>query len=57
MYAIPTCLYEKYDIRRYGFHGTSHKFVAAKGANLQDWISIKPKVITCHWATDLPLLQ
>ena len=34
MYAIPYEYYSKYKIRRYGFHGTSHKFVAQKGAAL-----------------------
>ncbi len=48
MYAIPTCLYEKYDIRRYGFHGTSHKFVARKGCELAGLDFNKAKVITCH---------
>ena len=31
MYALPYAYYEKYRVRKYGFHGTSHKFVAAKG--------------------------
>ncbi len=48
MYAIPTDLYEKYDIRRYGFHGTSHKFVARKGCELAGLDLNKAKVITCH---------
>ena len=48
MYALPFELYEKYKIRKYGFHGTSHKYVtqeAAKmlGKNLEDI-----KIITCH---------
>ena len=33
MYAVPYEMYEKYNIRRYGFHGTSHKFVARKACN------------------------
>ncbi|HPW78365.1 MAG TPA: acetate kinase [Bacteroidales bacterium] len=48
MYAIPVELYEKYDIRRYGFHGTSHKFVARKGCELTGLDFNKAKVITCH---------
>ncbi|MFA5444832.1 MAG: acetate kinase [Bacteroidales bacterium] len=48
MYAIPTELYDKYDIRRYGFHGTSHKFVAHKGCELAGLDFNKAKVITCH---------
>mgnify|MGYP002240412277 CR=1 FL=1 len=32
MYAIPYEYYEKYGVRRYGFHGTSHKYVAHKAA-------------------------
>ena len=46
IYPIPYELYEKYKIRRYGFHGTSHRFVCAKAAELIG----KPdaKIITCH---------
>ena len=46
IYPIPYELYEKYKIRRYGFHGTSHRFVCAEAANL---IGDKnAKIITCH---------
>ncbi|MBO5879693.1 MAG: acetate kinase [Clostridia bacterium] len=46
IYPIPYELYEKYKIRRYGFHGTSHRFVCAKAADL---IGKKDsKIITCH---------
>ena len=46
VYPIPYELYEKYKIRRYGFHGTSHRFVCAKAAEL---IGKKDaKIITCH---------
>ncbi|MGM0437802.1 MAG: acetate/propionate family kinase [Bacillota bacterium] len=48
MYAIPYEYYEKHDIRRYGFHGTSHKFVAKKAAELMDKDEKDVKVITCH---------
>ncbi|HKL76321.1 MAG TPA: acetate kinase [Halanaerobiales bacterium] len=48
MYAIPYEYYEKYGVRRYGFHGTSHKFVAKKAAELIDKDPKDVKVITCH---------
>lgn len=48
MYAVPYEYYEKYAVRRYGFHGTSHKFVSHRvaekmGKNIKDL-----KIITCH---------
>ena len=48
MYALPYEFYEKYKIRRYGFHGTSHKFVAEKAAKMigKDWHDLK--IISCH---------
>ena len=48
MYAIPYEYYDKYKIRRYGFHGTSHKFVAQKGAALAGLDFNNSKIITCH---------
>lgn len=48
MYAIPYELYEKHKIRRYGFHGTSHQFVARKACELAGLEFEKSKVITCH---------
>ena len=46
IYPIPYELYEKYKIRRYGFHGTSHRYVCAKAAEI---IGNKDaKIITCH---------
>ena len=48
MYAIDYEDYEKYSIRRYGFHGTSHKFVSQEAAK---YLGKKPedlKIITCH---------
>ena len=46
IYPIPYELYEKYKIRRYGFHGTSHRYVAAKAA---EYLGDKnAKIITCH---------
>jgi len=48
MYPLPYKLYEQYKIRRYGFHGTSHKFVAEKACRLLDWNMNEKKIITCH---------
>ena len=48
MYAIPYEYYEKYGVRRYGFHGTSHKFVAREGAKLAGLDINNSKIITCH---------
>ncbi|MCR4711756.1 MAG: acetate kinase [Clostridia bacterium] len=48
IYAIPYEYYEKYRIRRYGFHGTSHKYVAQKAAYLMGRPMEDLKLITCH---------
>lgn len=48
MYPIPYELYEKYSIRRYGFHGTSHRFVSARCAELLGKDIKDTKIITCH---------
>lgn len=48
MYAIPYEYYIQHKIRRYGFHGTSHKFVAKKACDLAGLDFQKSKVITCH---------
>ncbi|MDE5731346.1 MAG: acetate kinase [Alistipes sp.] len=48
MYALPYEYYTKYGIRKYGFHGTSHKFVAREGAKLAGLDLEKSKIITCH---------
>jgi acetate kinase len=48
MYAIPYEYYEKYGIRKYGFHGTSHKFVAEKACRLFNMDFHSTKIITCH---------
>ncbi len=48
MYALPYEYYEKYKIRKYGYHGTSHKFVAAKAAGILGKDVNKLKIITCH---------
>jgi len=47
-YAIPWELYEKDKIRRYGFHGTSHRFVAARAAKLLGKPLSETNLITCH---------
>ncbi len=48
LYAIPYEYYDKYRVRRYGFHGTSHKYVAEKAAEYvgKDWKNTK--IVTCH---------
>ena len=48
MYGLPYEYYEKYGIRRYGFHGTSHKYVSAKGARFAGLDLENSKIITCH---------
>jgi acetate kinase len=48
MYALPYELYEKYRVRRYGFHGTSHRFVARKCTELMGVGKYDANVITCH---------
>ena len=48
MYALPHEYYDKYRIRRYGFHGTSHKYVSAKGAKFAGLELGYSKIITCH---------
>ena len=48
MYAIPYSLYKKYGIRKYGFHGTSHRYVSQRAAEIlgKDYKSLK--IISCH---------
>ena len=48
MYALPYEYYEKYRVRRYGAHGTSHQFVAYKGAKFVGLDIDHSKIITCH---------
>ena len=48
MYALPYEYYEKYRVRRYGAHGTSHQFVAYKGAKFVGLDIENSKIITCH---------
>lgn len=48
MYALPYEYYDKYRIRKYGFHGTSHKYVAKVGAELAGIELGNSRIITCH---------
>lgn len=48
MYAVPYELYEKHKIRRYGFHGTSHKYVSQEAAKMLGKKPEELKMITCH---------
>jgi acetate kinase len=48
MYALPYNLYKEYGVRRYGFHGTSHRYVSQR---VCEFLGVKPegkKIITCH---------
>lgn len=48
LYALPYEYYEKYGVRKYGFHGTSHRFVAKRVAELMNKPEKDLKIITCH---------
>ena len=48
MYALPYSLYEQYNIRRYGFHGTSHRYVSTRAAEILGQPLTSLKLITCH---------
>ena len=48
MYALPYSLYEQHDIRRYGFHGTSHRYVSMRAAEILGCPLSSLKLITCH---------
>ena len=48
MYAVPYALYEKYGVRRYGFHGTSHRYVSARALEFLGMKAEGAKVITAH---------
>jgi len=48
IYAVPYILYRRYGIRRYGFHGTSHRYVAGKTAERMGRRLEELRVITCH---------
>ena len=48
MYALPYEMYKEHRIRKYGFHGTSHKFVAAEAAKFLGKPAEELKIVTCH---------
>ncbi|KXS50082.1 MAG: acetate kinase [Halanaerobium sp. 4-GBenrich] len=48
IYALPYEYYEEYGVRRYGFHGTSHGYVAERAAEMMDQDLSELKIITCH---------
>lgn len=48
MYALPYEWYEKYGVRRYGFHGTSHRFVSAKACEFLGMDYNSTKIVSCH---------
>lgn len=48
MYGIPYALYKKYGIRRYGFHGTSHRYVSKRACELLGVDYSTQKIISCH---------
>ncbi len=48
MYALPVEIYEKYKIRKYGFHGINHSYMATQSAHLLNKELCVLKIITCH---------
>lgn len=48
LYGLPYEYYEKYKLRRYGFHGTSHKYVAKRACEILNANFFNQKIITCH---------
>lgn len=48
MYAIPYSLYSKYGLRRYGFHGSSHRYVSQKACDVLNLEYKTQRIITCH---------
>jgi acetate kinase len=48
MYGLPQALYKKYGIRRYGFHGTSHRFVSLRACEMLERDFKTQKIISCH---------
>ena len=48
MYALPYEVYEQYGVRRYGFHGTSHRYVSARACEFLGVDYTKQRIITCH---------
>lgn len=48
LYGVPYEMYQKYRIRRYGFHGTSHRYVSKRAAEMLDKPAKGLRIITCH---------
>ncbi len=48
MYALPYEMYEKYGVRRYGFHGTSHRYVSRRACEFLNLPYESQRIITCH---------
>ncbi len=48
MYGLPYALYKKYGVRRYGFHGTSHRFVSQRACEVLERDYNTQKIISCH---------
>jgi acetate kinase len=48
IYGLPYAYYQKFGIRKYGFHGTSHEYVARRAAKILKMPLAKLKIITCH---------
>ncbi len=48
LYGLPYILYKRYGVRRYGFHGTSHRYVSDRAARLMERPIEELKLITCH---------
>jgi acetate kinase len=48
IYGLPYIFYKKYSLRRYGFHGTSHRYVSARAAALMGKPLSELKLVTCH---------
>ncbi len=48
LYGLPYEAYEKYGVRRYGFHGTSHKYVSQRAAEMMRQHMSNLRIITCH---------
>ena len=48
MFGVPYKYYEKYQVRKYGFHGTSHRFVTGRLGELTGWDMSTKKIVTCH---------
>lgn len=48
LYALPLEIYKRFGIRKYGFHGTNHKYVALKAAELLSKNASELRIVTCH---------